>query len=128
MSDTINSIALANGAVNEFAANQFGEMNKRSLDLLFNAQKAILDEMILFNNTVFEHACGEIGVASEMMSKLAEAHSVKTIMEVCEDCRKHQVDVLRRDNDCLIQYGQRCLNRTADFLTNTVPEKAAVIG
>lgn len=123
MSDIISSADPANGPSNEV-----GEMNKRSLDLIFNAQRAILDEMILINTTIFEHACGEIGVATEMMSKLAEAHSVKAVMDVCEHCRKHQVDVLRRDNDCLFQYGQRVLNRTAGFLTNSAPEKAAVLG
>ncbi|RTL50684.1 MAG: hypothetical protein EKK40_11225 [Bradyrhizobiaceae bacterium] len=120
MSDIISSEIPATAP-----AIEIGDMNRRSLDLVFNAQKAVLDEMILLNNTIFEHACGEIGVATELMSKLAEAHSVKAIMEVCEDCRKHQIDVLRRDNDCLFQYSKRFLDRTAGFLTNSTLEKVA---
>lgn len=117
MSDIASSTVSANSAA------EFGRMNKRSLDFIFDAQRAFLDEMILINNTAFEHTCGEVGIATELMSKLAEAHSVKTIMDVCEECRKHQVDVLRRDNDRLFQYGQRFLDRASGFLTNAVPPK-----
>lgn len=105
-------------------ANEFVKMNKRSLDFLFGAQKAFLEEMISVNNDVFERTRDELNVATEFVSRLAESHSVKAIMDVCEDCRKHQAEMVRLDNERLFKFGQRVLGRTTGFLTNSIPESS----
>jgi hypothetical protein len=124
MSEVFSPTIPVNGNASE-ALSEFSKLNKRSLDFIFGAQKAFLDEIINVNNDAFERACCELSVASEFVSKLAEAHSVKAVMDVCDDCRKHQTDVLRRDNERLFKCSQRILDRTADFLSNSTSQKPA---
>ncbi len=118
MSDVLSSTV---GGDADGITNEFVKMNRRSFDFVFGTQKALLDEMISINNDVFERACGELNVATEFISRLAESHSAKAVLDACEDCRKHQADLLRRDNERLLKCGQRFLDRTAGFLTTSTP-------
>jgi hypothetical protein len=46
---------------------------------------------------------------SELVSKMAGAHSVKDIRTMYEECRKHQIEFARRDCDRLFRNGERLI-------------------
>lgn len=103
-------------------ANQLVGMNKRSIDLLFNVQKAVLEELIDVGNDGLERTSAEFSIANEFASKIAEAHSANGLKQVYEECGKHQVDFIRRDNERAFKHWQRFLDLTLKVFLNQPPE------
>ncbi len=99
-------------------ANQFVGMNKRSIDLFFSVQKAVLEELIDVSNDAFEHTSAKFSLANEFASKIAEAHSANGLKQVYAECGKHQADFIRRDSERAFKHWQRFLERTSKVFLN----------
>lgn len=123
MSDTLNVEKLANGNGVGGIANQLVGMNKRSIDLFFNVQKAVLEELIDVSNDALERTSAEFSIANEFASKIAEAHSANGMKQVYEECGKHQADFIRRDSERAFKHWKRFLDRTSKIFLNQPPEK-----
>lgn len=123
MSDgpNLENFATENG--NGSIANQFVSMNKRSIDLFFKVQKAVLEELIDVSNDTLERTSAEFSIANEFASKIAEAHSANGLRQVYEECGQHQVDFIRRDSERAFKHWQRFLDRTSKIFLNQPPEK-----
>ena len=52
---------------------------------------------------------------SELVSKMAGAHSVSDIRTMYEECSKHQFDFIRRDCDRVFKHGERVIEATANL-------------
>lgn len=123
MSDALNVEKLANGNGVGGIANQLVGMNKRSIDLFFNVQKAVLEELIDVSNDALERTSAEFSIANEFASKIAEAHSANGMKQVYEECGKHQADFIRRDSERAFKHWKRFLDRTSKIFLNQPPEK-----
>lgn len=99
-------------------ASQLVVMNKRSIDLFFSVQKAILEELIDVSNDALERTSAEFSIANEFASKIAEAHSASGLKQVYEECGKHQADFIRRDSERTVKRWQRFLDRTSKVFLN----------
>lgn len=123
MSEAQNVNKSTNGNGTGSIANQLVGMNKRSIDLLFNVQKAVLEELIDVSNDALERTSAEFSIACEFASKIAEAHSANGLKQVYEECGKHQADFIRRDSERAFKRWQRFLDRTSKVFLNQPPEK-----
>lgn len=122
MSDgqNLEKFATANGT--DSVANHLVGMNKRSIDLFFNVQKAVLEELIDVSNDALERTSAEFSIANEFVSKIAEAHSANGLKQVYEECGKHQADFIRRDSERAFKHWQRFLDRTSKVFLNQPSE------
>ena len=91
------------------------EANERASSFLFGAQKLMLEEFVFASNELVERAQTEMHLFSELVSKMAGAHSVKDIRTVYEECSKHQVDFIRRDYDRVFKHGERVIEATSNL-------------
>ncbi len=91
------------------SSEQVEQANKRMLDFLFGAQRALLEEVIFAVDEWVERARTETHLFAEFVSKLAGAHSVKNIKTMYEECGQHQIDFIRRDCERLFKHGQRMI-------------------
>lgn len=123
MSDALNVEKSANGNGVGGIANQLVGMNRRSIDLFFNVQKAVLEELIDVSNDALERTSAEFSIANEFASKIAEAHSANGMKQVYEECGKHQADFIRRDSERAFKHWKRFLDRTSKIFLNQPPEK-----
>lgn len=126
MSDAQNVEGSANGSRAGSIADQFAGMNKRSIDLFLNVQKAAFEELIDVGNDALERTSAELSIANEFASRIAGAHSANDLKRVYEECGKHQVDIFRRDSERVFKHWQRFLDRTSKVFLNQPPEKLPV--
>ncbi len=91
------------------------EANQRALDFAVGVQKAILGEMIFASNELLDRIQTETHLFSEFSSKMAEAHSVKGLQTVCEECGQHQIAFARRDSERVFKHGQRMIETGANL-------------
>lgn len=103
-------------------ADQFLDMNKRSIGFLFNVQKAAIEELIDTGYDALERANAELSIANEFASKISEAHSAKGLKQVYEECGKHQADFIRRDSERVFKHWKRFLDRASKVLLNQPSE------
>jgi hypothetical protein len=103
------------------ATARFTKANKRALDFMFGAQKAMLEEIVFATNEMLDRARTETHLFSEFVSKIAESHSVKDWKTMWEECGQHQIDFVRRDSERLFKHGNRMLE-TASKLLSSRPE------
>jgi hypothetical protein len=82
---------------------------------LFGAQKLALEEFVFASNELIERAQTEMHLLSELVSKMAGAHSVKDIRTMYEECTKHQLDFIRRDCDRVFRHGERMVEATSNL-------------
>ena len=122
MSDAQNVEKSANGNGTNRIADQLVGMNARSINLLFNVQKAVLEELIDVGNDALERTSTEFSIANEFASKIAEAHSANGLKQVYEECGKHQTDFIRRDSERAFKHWQRFLDRTSKVFFNQPTE------
>ena len=80
-----------------------------------NAQKLALEEFVFASNELIERAQTEMHLLSELVSKMAGAHSVKDIRTMYEECSKHQLDFIRRDCDRVFRHGERMVEATSNL-------------
>jgi hypothetical protein len=100
------------------AATRLTAANKRALDFMCGAQRAVLDEMVFVTNELLDRARTETHLFSEFVSKMAGSHSVKDIKTMVAECGQHQIDFIRRDSERLFKHGERMLETTSNLLSS----------
>jgi hypothetical protein len=91
------------------AQTRIAKANERASSFLFGAQKLMFEEMVFASNEFIERSQTEMHLFSELVSKMAGAHSVKDIRTMYEECGKHQLDFIRRDCDRVFKHGERVI-------------------
>ena len=89
--------------------------NERAASFLFGAQKLMLEEFVFLGKELFDRAQTEMHLFSELVSKMAGAHSVKDIRTMYEECGKHQLDFIRRDCDRVFKHGERVIESASNL-------------
>ena len=56
---------------------------------------------------------------NEFASEMAAAHSVRDIKTMYEECSRHQIDFIRRDNDRLFRHGERMIETTTKLFSKS---------
>jgi len=97
------------------AETQMTKANARAASLLFGAQKLMLEEFVFTGNEILDRAQTEMHLFSELVAKMAGAHSVKDIRTMYEECGKHQLDFVRRDCDRLFRHGERMIDSASNL-------------
>ena len=100
------------------APGTFVEFNKRALHFLFDAQRAILAEMVTASDEILEDVRAEMNLAAEFAAKINEAHSVENIRTVLKECGQHQMDVFSRESQNFMRRNQRLVEATSQLLTS----------
>ena len=97
------------------AQTRIAKANEQASSFLFGAQKLMFEEFVFAGNELVERAQTEMHLFSELVSKMAGAHSVSDIRTMWEECSKHQVDFIRRDCDRVFKHGERVIEATANL-------------
>jgi hypothetical protein len=92
--------------------------NKRALDFMLGAQKAMLEETMFVTNEMFDRTRTETHLFSEFISKLAGSHSVKDWKTMWEECGQHQIDFARRDSERLFRHSKRMLETVSKLFNS----------
>ena len=100
---------------------QLTRANKSALDFMMGAQKVLLEEIVFAGNELLERTRTETHLFSEFVSKMAGSHSVRDLKTMYEECGRHQIDFIRRDNDRLFRHGERMIE-TATKLFSKSPQ------
>jgi hypothetical protein len=116
MTEASEKSALANEPLATDAASQLIRANKYAFSLLAGTRNVLLDEMVFAGNEFLERFLEETRVFNECLSKLAEAHSVKDIGTMYQECTKHQLEFIRRDTDRLVKHSDRVIDNTSKLL------------
>jgi len=90
--------------------------DQHAMNLLFGAQYLILDEFVFVSNEMLDRAQTETHLFTEFVSKMAEAHSVKNIRTIWEECGRHQIDFIRRDSERLFKHGEWMIEKMSNLL------------
>jgi hypothetical protein len=109
--------ALVENAVAQNVA-RLTSTNRSALDFAFGVQRAMLDQMIFAGNDMLDRIQTETHLFNEFSSKMAEAHSVKNLKTMCEECAAHQIAFARRDSERIFKHGERLIEATAGLLQN----------
>ena len=94
---------------------QIAKANERAASFLFGAQKLMFEEFVFTGNELLDRAQTEMHLFSELVSKIAGAHSVKDIGTMYEECSKHQLDFIRRDCDRVFKHGERVIGAASNL-------------
>lgn len=94
---------------------QVATADARATAFVVGAQTLLLEELIFAGTAFVERAQTEMHLCSELVSKMAGAHSVKDIRTMYEECSKHQIDFVRRDCDRMFRHGERLIEATANL-------------
>ena len=98
------------------AASQLTRANKYVFSLWTGSQNVLLDEMMFAGNELLERAIAETRIFNEFISKLAEAHSVKGLGQMYQDCTKHQLEFILRDTERLLKHSERVVDNTSKLV------------
>ena len=97
------------------AETQMAEANQRAAGFMFGAQKLMLEELVFAGNEMLDRTKTETHLFSELVSKMAGAHSVRDIRSMYVECSKHQIEFVRRDCDRLFKHGERMIEATSNL-------------
>jgi hypothetical protein len=97
------------------ATEGLAQADRRAMSVLFGAQRLMLDELVFASNEMLDRARTETHLFTEFVSKMAEAHSVKNIGTLWEECGRHQVDFIRRDTERLFKHGERMMEKMSNL-------------
>ena len=89
--------------------------NERAAALVVGTQKLVLEELIFAGTAFVERVQTEVHLCSELVSKMAGAHSIKDIRSMYEECSKHQLDFIRRDCDRMFSHGERLIEAASSL-------------
>jgi hypothetical protein len=118
-----HSEAVAVTAVEQAATEvktQMAKANEQVTGFMFGVQKLMLEELIFAGNAFLERTQTEMHLFSELVTKMAGAHSVKDIRTMYEECGKHQLEFIRRDCNRVFRHGERMIG-VASSLFNSHP-------
>jgi hypothetical protein len=94
---------------------QITKANERTASLLFGAQKMMFEEFVFTGNELLDRTQTEMHLFSELVSKIAGAHSVRDIRTMYTECSKHQLDFIRRDCDRVFKHGERVIDAASNL-------------
>ena len=94
---------------------QMVKANQRVANFVFGAQKLMLEEFVFTSNEIVERAQTEMHLFSELVSKMAGAHSIKDVRTMYEECGKHQLEFIRRDCDRVFKNGERVIEAASNL-------------
>ncbi len=98
------------------AASQLSKANKYAFSFMAGARNVWLDEMMFAGSEFFERAIAETKIFNEFLSKIAEAHSVKDLGAMYQECTKHQLDFIHRDTERLFKHSERVIDNTSKLV------------
>jgi hypothetical protein len=98
------------------ATAQVAKANVDAVNFLFGAQRLLLDELVFASNELVQRLRTEMHLFTELVSKMAGAHSVKGVREMAEECCQHQIDFIRRDSERVFNHGRRLIDTTSKLL------------
>ena len=116
MSDVSEQSAATNEPLAADAGSQLAKANKYAFSLWTGSQSVLLDEMMFAGNEWLERATAETKIFNEFISKLAEAHSVRDLGKMYQECTKHQLDFIRRDTERLLKHSDRMIDNTTKLV------------
>jgi|SRR5947209_5980116 len=79
------------------AVSQLTKANKYALYFLGDARNVMLDEILFAGTEFLDRAITETQLFKEFLSKMAEAHSLRDVGAMYQECSRHQVEFVRRD-------------------------------
>lgn len=109
-----NAATTVEPAVTEAQA-QITKASERAAGFLVGAQKLMFEEFVFTGNEFMDRAQTEMHLFSELVSKVAGAHSVNDVRTMYEECGKHQLDFIRRDCDRVFKHGERVIDAASNL-------------
>jgi hypothetical protein len=100
----------------EDTARRFTETDKHALHFVMGTQRAVFEETVYANYEMLDRTRTEMQLFTEFASKIAAAHSVRDIKTMCEECGRHQIDFIRRENERLFKHGERMIETTSNLI------------
>jgi hypothetical protein len=97
---------------------QIAEANQRAANFIYGAQKLMLYELVFAGNEMLDRTKIEMHLFSELVSKMAGAHSVRDLRAMYVECSKHQLEFIRRDFDRLFKHGERMTEAASSLFNN----------
>lgn len=97
-------------------------LNQRALEFMIGAQKIVFEEMAFAGQEMLQRTQTEVQLFSEFAAKMAEAHSVRNIGTLWQECAQHQLDFIRRDSERLFRHGERMIAATANLIGGRTQE------
>lgn len=116
MKDASEQSAVANEPLATDAGSQLIRANKYAFSFLAGARDVLLDEMVFAGNEFLERTIEETRIFNEFVSKFAEAHSVKNLGTMYQECTKHQLEFIRRDTERLVKHSGRVIDNTSKLV------------
>jgi hypothetical protein len=98
------------------AASQLAKANRYAFYNMAGARKVLLDEMLFAGTEFLDRAIAETQLFNEFLSKMAEAHSVRDIGAMYQECSRHQVEFIRRDTERLLKHSERAIDNTSKLI------------
>ena len=118
--DAMSGVSEQSSATNEALASdadsQLAKANRYAFSLWAGSQNVLLDEMMFAGNELLERAIAETRIFNEFVSKLAEAHSVKDLGKMYQECTRHQLDFVWRDTERLLKHSDRMIDNTSKLV------------
>lgn len=99
------------------ATDRVNEASKRVLDVMFGAQRLILEEILFAVDELLDRARIETHLFAELVSKMAGVHSLGNIRMMYEECGRHQIAFIRRDSERLFRHRQRMIGATSKLFS-----------
>jgi hypothetical protein len=78
----------------------------------------MLYELVFAGNEMLDRTKTEMHLFSELVSKMAGAHSVRDLRAMYVECSKHQLEFIRRDFDRLFKHGERMTEAASSLFNN----------
>jgi hypothetical protein len=108
--------AVANEPLATDVGSQLIRSNKYAFSLLAGTRNVLLDQMVFAGNEFLERTIEETRIFNEFLSKLAEAHSVKNLGTMYQECTTHQLEFIRRDTERLVKHSGRVIDNTSKLV------------
>jgi hypothetical protein len=80
-------------------------------------QRGTLEEIAFAGIEMFDRARTETHLLSEFVSKTASAHSTRGLKTMSEECSRHQLEFLHRDNERLFKHAERLIETTSNLFS-----------
>jgi hypothetical protein len=93
------------------------QANKQVLHFIFDVQRATLEEIAFAGIEMFDRVRTEMHLLSEFVSKTASAHSARDLKTMSEECSRHQLEFLHRDNERLFKHAERMIETTSNLFS-----------
>jgi hypothetical protein len=98
--------------------------NRNALEFMFDAQKAMLEEIVFASNEMLDRVRTETHLFAEFTSKMAAAHSVNDMKTMCEECGQHQIDFVRRDSERLFKHGGKMIETASNLFNDRAQNRS----